>query len=108
LFWSLGYLALRCLLQLALLRTRSEDFKELEIVVLRHELSVLRRQTSRPQLWPGRPAPARGGQPAAAPLALGLIPGDPRDVASMASAVGRSPLDLLQSNWPAAGGRRDP
>jgi hypothetical protein len=52
LFWSLGYLALRCLLQLALRRPRSEDFKELEIVVLRHELSVLRRQTARPQLRP--------------------------------------------------------
>src|SRR2546427_10481732 len=32
------------------LRPRSEDFKELEIVVLRRELSVLRRQTRRPQL----------------------------------------------------------
>jgi putative transposase len=30
--------------------SRSEGFKELEIVVLRHELSVLRRQTRRPQL----------------------------------------------------------
>jgi hypothetical protein len=35
LFWSLGYLALRCLLQLVVLRPRSEGFKELEIVVLR-------------------------------------------------------------------------
>jgi putative transposase len=51
-FWSLGYLALRCLLQLVLLRPRSEGFKELEIVVLRHELSVLRRQSGRPQLRP--------------------------------------------------------
>jgi putative transposase len=50
LFWSLGYLALRCLLQLALLRPRSEEFKELEIVVLRHELAVLRRQVHRAQL----------------------------------------------------------
>jgi len=52
LFWSLGYLALRCMLQLVLLRPRSDGFKELEIVVLRHELSVLRRQAGRPALRP--------------------------------------------------------
>ena len=51
-FWSLGYLALRCLLQILLLRSRAEGFKELEIVVLRHELSVLRRQAGRPQWRP--------------------------------------------------------
>jgi transposase InsO family protein len=50
LFWSFGYLAFRWLLQLVLLRRRSETFKELEIVVLRHELAVLRRQVHRPQL----------------------------------------------------------
>jgi putative transposase len=50
LFWSFCYLLFRCVLQLVSLRPRSEDFKELEIVVLRHELSVLRRQTRRPQL----------------------------------------------------------
>jgi len=50
LFWSLGYLALRCLLQLVLLRPPSEGSKELEIVVLRHELSVLRRQAGPPRL----------------------------------------------------------
>jgi transposase InsO family protein len=41
---------LRCLLQLALLRPRSQEFKELEIVVLRHELAVLRRRVARPEL----------------------------------------------------------
>jgi putative transposase len=50
LFWSLYYVFVRCLLQLVLLCRRSEDFKELEIVVLRHDLSVLRRKTPRPQL----------------------------------------------------------
>ena len=49
-FWSLCYLVFRCVFQLVSLRSRSEDFKELEIVVLRHELSVLRRQARRPQL----------------------------------------------------------
>jgi hypothetical protein len=43
-FWSLGHLALRCVLQVVLLRPRSDQFKELEIIVLRHELAVLRRQ----------------------------------------------------------------
>jgi hypothetical protein len=37
-------------LQLVSLRPRSQDFKELESVVLPNELSVLRRQTRRLQL----------------------------------------------------------
>jgi putative transposase len=40
------------MLALILLRCRSEEFKELEIVVLRHELEILRRQTRRPELRP--------------------------------------------------------
>jgi hypothetical protein len=48
LFWSFCYLAFRCMLQLVFLRACSERFKELEIVVLRHELSMLRRQARRP------------------------------------------------------------
>jgi putative transposase len=50
LFWWFCYVVLGRLLQLAALRFRSEEFKELEIVVLRHELAVLRRQSGRPEL----------------------------------------------------------
>ena len=47
---SLLYIALRRLLELAVLACRSEEFKELEIVVLRHEVAILRRQVARPAL----------------------------------------------------------
>jgi len=47
---SLLYIALRRLLELVVLACRSEEFKELEIVVLRHEVAILRRQVARPAL----------------------------------------------------------
>jgi putative transposase len=47
---SVCYLVLRGVLRLTVLRCRSNDFKELEIVVLRHELAILRHQTTRPTI----------------------------------------------------------
>jgi putative transposase len=44
------YVVLQRVLQLISLLGRSSEFKELEIVVLRHELTVLRRQVRRPAL----------------------------------------------------------
>jgi hypothetical protein len=50
--WSFVYLALRRVFELILFCLRSADDKEIEILVLRHELAVLRRQHPRPRLQP--------------------------------------------------------
>jgi hypothetical protein len=47
---SFVYWSLRRLLELVVLRFRSEREKEIEIVLLRHQLRVLERQVARPQL----------------------------------------------------------
>ena len=49
---SLAYVLVCRLLELVVLLGRGERSKELEILVLRHELSILRRQVKRPQFTP--------------------------------------------------------
>jgi hypothetical protein len=50
--WSFRNLAIRSLFGLVLLLGRSDRSKELEILVLRHELAVLRRGSRRPRIEP--------------------------------------------------------
>src|SRR5438034_6819340 len=50
---SFVYWSLRRLLELMVLRRRSEREKEIEILLLRHQLRVLERQVARPTLTPG-------------------------------------------------------
>jgi hypothetical protein len=50
--WSFVYLALRRVLGLLVLRGKTERAKDLELVVLRHELGILRRQVHRVDLRP--------------------------------------------------------
>ncbi len=47
---SLCYVLLRWLLEFVALHGRAKEFKELEIIVLRHELAILRRTTRRPAI----------------------------------------------------------
>jgi len=63
---------------------RSDEFKELEIVVLRHELAVLRRQAGRPELQPADDS-SLPRQPAAATNELAVVCRHPHDAASLAS-----------------------
>ena len=48
--WSFVYLVVRSLFSLVLLLGRPRRSRELEFLVLGHELAILRRQTSRPRL----------------------------------------------------------
>jgi len=47
---KLAYLTLRSSIQLLVLLARGDAAKDLEILVLRHQLAVLRRQVPRPKL----------------------------------------------------------
>ena len=51
-FLSFAYLAFSAVLKLFLGRRRSEFTKDIELIVLRHQLLVLRRQAGRPSLRP--------------------------------------------------------
>ena len=50
--WSFVYACVVRLVELVVWMFRSRDAKEVEILVLRHELGILRRQVRRPALWP--------------------------------------------------------
>ena len=50
--WAFLYLAVRQLLELVIVMGRSERTNEIELLALRHEVAVLRRQVGRPRLEP--------------------------------------------------------
>jgi hypothetical protein len=89
-FWSVLYIALRRVLELVLLHSRSNESKELEIVVLRHQLHVLcpGPTEARGPLLPG------GREPAARARLQAHVVRDARDTAAIASRTDRETLEL--------------
>ena len=102
-FLSLCYVVLRRVLQLAALRFRSNDLKELEIVVLRQEVAILRRRTRRPAMtWSDRLFLAAASRLSAA-RTLAVLYHYTGDAASLASALGGEAVDVRASSRAPAG-----
>jgi hypothetical protein len=83
--WSFVYLALCRLLQLVVLLFRSKRSKELEILVLRHELAILRRQPRRAKLRPVDRAILAAPQPGVTAERIGELVGASGDAVALAS-----------------------
>jgi hypothetical protein len=89
------YLVVRNLFALVWLLGRPRRSKEMEILVLRHELAILRRQTSRPKLTRADRALLASLSRFAGPAGLGRFPDQARDTASLAPPAHRPPVDIL-------------
>ena len=88
-------LLVRCLLGCLAVLARRRASKDAELLALRHENAVLRRQIGRVRYEPGRPAMAGGVVTIGSPPPVGRgVPGDPGDAARLAPASGRAQVGL--------------
>jgi Integrase core domain len=93
-FGSLLYLMVGCVMALVLLCFRSSDFKELEIVVLRHELASVAQAGIAPGVAAHRSRFLGRGEPAAPQGAVALVLRHAGNVAGVAPPARRSPVDV--------------
>jgi putative transposase len=90
----LAYLTLCRSIQLLALLADDDAAKDLEILVLRHQLTVLRRQTARPRLGPTDRALLAAISRVLPPIPLVLFLRQAGDAAALAPTLGGRRLDL--------------
>jgi hypothetical protein len=95
---SLCYVLFRCVLEFLALRARSKECQELEIIVLRYEIAILRRTTRRPAITTvDRVLLAGRGQPTPASRALAILHRHTGDAAALAWTPRREAVDVRAS-----------
>jgi hypothetical protein len=94
---SFLYWSLRRLLELVVLRFRSERQKEIEILLLRHQLLVLERQVGRLKLNAADRALLAAFSRVLPRRAWGSFLVTPGDASALAQGAGGAPLDLSAS-----------
>lgn len=101
--WSFIYLTIGRILQLVLLCLRRRDSNEVEILVLRHELDILRRQNAHPSAGAKGPCLVGAAQSDPAAGALVGLRGHPRHPGRLAPPDGAPALDLPNdAHWATA------
>ncbi|MDP9255685.1 MAG: helix-turn-helix domain-containing protein [Actinomycetota bacterium] len=103
--WSFVYLAVRNLFTLAVLLGRSDRSKDLEILVLRHELAVMRRRSGRPPLEPADRALLATLSRALPRPAWAVFSVRPETLLRWASSAGGAALDVSAQAAGAAAAR---
>jgi hypothetical protein len=93
---SLLYLLLRQILQMLTQLARDGGAKDVELLVLRHEVAVLRRQVYRPTCNPPT-GPCWQRYPAYSPATADRRSSSPRNATSLAPPTARPPLDLMRA-----------
>lgn len=93
---AIVYVLAQRMLSLVLLRFRSDRSKDLELVVLRHELSVLHRQVARPQLCDADRVPLCGLPPLTAPEVV-CLRRHSRNVAALAPKARGQAVDISEA-----------